>query len=189
MNKHCFLSVDLGRTLLVCGVLALVPLVFAPSQANAQDNMFKCTMTDGRVEYTNRPPADERNCTRLNIEPSVVLPAPTALPRPPAAPPAAAPARPAPSASSPAPAGFPRVDAPTQRARDTDRKRILEEELRAQEARYAELAKAYSNGQPERQGDERNYQRYVDRVQRMKDDLDRVQGDINSVKSELGKLQ
>ena len=185
MNKHRFLSVELGRTLLVCGVLALVPLVFAPTGANAQDNMFKCTMTDGRVEYTNRPPADERNCTRLNIEPSVVLPAPTALPRPPAA----APARPAPSASSPTPAAFPRVDAPTQRARDTDRKRILEEELRAQEARYAELAKAYSNGQPERQGDERNYQRYIDRVQRMKDDLDRVQGDINSVKSELEKLQ
>jgi len=185
MNKHCFLSVDLGPTLLVCGALALVLLVFAPSQANAQDNMFKCTMTDGRVEYTNRPPADERNCTRLNIEPSVVLPAPTALPRPPVA----APSRPASSASSPSPAGFPRVDAPTQRARDTDRKRILEEELRAQEARYAELAKAYSNGQPERQGDERNYQRYVDRVQRMKDDLDRVQGDINSVKSELEKIQ
>jgi len=165
--------------------LGLALLALLPVSAAAQD-AWKCTHPDGRIEYTNRSNVDARICTRLNIEPATVVPAPA--PRPAA--PVAAPPRPATPATSAGPTGFPRIDGATQRARDSDRKRILEEELATQEARLAELTKVYNNGQPERLGDEtRNYQKYLDRVEKLKSDLARVQGDIASVKSELAKIQ
>lgn len=168
--------------------LALVAALSAlPGSAAAQDAMYKCVLPDGRIEYTNKTTPDTRGCAKLNIEPSVVVPAPR-----PVAPGASGTTtpRPASAASAPTPANFPRVDNATQKARDTDRKRILEEELQAQQARLAELSKAYNNGEPERQGDEaRNYQKYLDRVARMKNELARVQGDIASVKSELDKIR
>lgn len=177
------------RGIRVSGLGLVLVLSALSGQAAAQDAMYKCVLPDGRIEYTNKTTLDTRGCAKLNIEPSVVVPAPrSATPAAPAAP--AATPRPASSASAPTPANFPRVDSATQKARDTDRKRILEEELQAQQARLAELSKAYNNGEPERQGDEaRNYQKYLDRVQRMKNDLARVQGDITSVKSELDKIR
>ena len=48
-----------------------------------------------------------------------------------------------------------RVEAETQRSRDADRRRILEDELRAEEERVARLREEFNNGEPERQGDER----------------------------------
>jgi hypothetical protein len=60
-----------------------------------------------------------------------------------------------------------RVDPGRQRARDSDARRILQEAAREEE-RLAEMQKEFNNGEPERRGDERNYQRYLDRVAEMK---------------------
>src|SRR5574341_1357638 len=65
---------------------------------------------------------------------------------------------PAPASAS-RPAGQ-RVDPADQRARDSDARRILEGELRKEEEALAALQKEYNNGEPERQGSEKNYQRY-----------------------------
>ncbi|HQP68573.1 MAG TPA: DUF4124 domain-containing protein, partial [Quisquiliibacterium sp.] len=73
----------------------------------------------------------------------------------------------------------------TQRARDNDRRRILEEEMRKEEAKLAEIRKEYNNGEPDRLGSERNYQRYLDRVQRLKDDIARSEANIATIKKEL----
>ena len=101
--------------------------------------------------------------------------------------------RPPDAAASPAqaPAARPpgqRVDPDTQRARDTDARRILTEELRREGARLAELQRDYNGGQPERRGDERNYQRYLDRVAEMKAGIERKEADIAALKRELAKL-
>jgi len=161
--------------------VALVVLA-APTTVSAQDPMYKCTQSGGRIEYTNRPNPGNPNCIRLNIEPSTVVPAPRTTPPASSAPPKAS--------ATPTPPSFPRVDAAAQRARDSDRRLILEEELKAQEARFAELQKVFRNGEPERMGDEtRNYQRYLDRVERMKGEISRMQSDISSIKSELSKLR
>ena len=81
-----------------------------------------------------------------------------------------------------------RVDPTAQRARDNDSRRILEAELRREEARLAELRKEYNNGEPERLGNERNYQKYLDRVADMKSSIARKEGDIAAIRRELDKL-
>lgn len=75
-----------------------------------------------------------------------------------------------------------------QKARDTDARRILEAELRKEEEALAQLKKDYKDGQPERQGDEKNYQKYLDRVAEMKSAIARKEADIEAIKRELSKL-
>lgn len=125
--------------------------------------------------------AQQRGCRTIEGAPISVMPS-TPRPRPEAAP-GAAPA----AASAPRPAGS-RVDPTEQRSRDSDRRAILEAELRREQQRLAELQREYNNGQPERRGDERNYQRYLDRVAEMKAGIERKEGDIAAIRRELGKL-
>jgi len=81
-----------------------------------------------------------------------------------------------------------KVDPSQQRARDGDARRILEAELKKEEEKLAQLQKDYNNGEPERRGDERNYQKYLDRVAEMKAAIARKESDIAAIKRELGKL-
>jgi hypothetical protein len=81
-----------------------------------------------------------------------------------------------------------RVDPNDQRARDSDAKRILEAELRKEEERLDALKREYNNGEPERRGEERNYQRYIDRVAEMKTAVQRKEEDIAAIKRELSRL-
>ena len=84
---------------------------------------------------------------------------------------------------------FPKVDPAEQRVRDLERRRILSEELRKEEARLAELRAEFRDGEPERRGDERNYQKYLDRVQRLKDEIARTESAMASLKRELAGLR
>ena len=45
----------------------------------------------------------------------------------------------------------------------------------------------FNNGQPERQGNEKNYQKYLDRVADMKTAIARKEGDIGALKREIAK--
>ncbi len=84
--------------------------------------------------------------------------------------------------------GGDKVGAEDQKARDADARRILETELKKEEDALATLQKEYNNGQPERKGDERNFQKYQDRVNEMKAALTRKESDVASLKRELSKL-
>ena len=100
---------------------------------------------------------------------------------------------PRPRADASAPASGPRpaetrVDPAEQRSRDSDARRILETELRREEAQLATMRKDFNNGEPQRQGDERNYQKYLDRVAEMKAALARKESDVAALKRELSKL-
>lgn len=91
---------------------------------------------------------------------------------------------PVPTTSSPAGS---RVDPADQRARDTDARRILEAELKREEDRLAAMRSEFNNGQPERQGNEKNYQKYLDRVADMKTAISRKEGDIAALRREIDK--
>ncbi len=81
-----------------------------------------------------------------------------------------------------------KIDPNEQRARDSDARRILEGELAREQERLAAMQKEYNNGEPERQGDERNYQKYIDRVAELKAALARKENDVAAIKRELAKL-
>lgn len=92
----------------------------------------------------------------------------------------------APRVSKPAAASGEKVSSEDQKARDSDAKRILEAELRKEEEALAALQKEYNNGQPERRGDEKNAQKYNDRVAEMKAALTRKESDVAALRRELG---
>lgn len=118
--------------------------------------------------------AQERGCRTIEGAPVTVMQ--SVRPRAPA--PAASAARPADSRVSPA----------DQRARDGEARNILQAELRREEERLAALKKEFNNGEPERRGDERNYQKYLDRVAELKAGIARKEADIASIRREIDKL-
>jgi hypothetical protein len=82
-----------------------------------------------------------------------------------------------------------KVDAKEQRARDSDARAILEAELKREDEALAALQKDFNNGEPERRGDERNFVRYQERVEEMRNAIARKQADIAALRRELNKLQ
>ncbi|WP_422648461.1 DUF4124 domain-containing protein [Cupriavidus sp. H18C1] len=86
-------------------------------------------------------------------------------------------------------ANFPRIDAATQRRRDGERRAVLEEELRSEQAKLAALRAQFNEGQPERQGDERNYQRYLDRTAALREDIARSEANAAALRRELANLK
>ena len=94
------------------------------------------------------------------------------------------------AAATPAPSSGPagtKVDPADQRARDSDARRILEAELKREDDRLATMKTEYAGGQPERQGNEKNYQKYLDRVADMKSAIGRKESDIAALKREIAK--
>lgn len=97
-------------------------------------------------------------------------------------------ASPVPAAASNQRPADAKVDPAQQRARDGDARRILESELKKEEEQLEQMRKEYNNGEPERRGDERNYQKYLDRVAEMKSAIARKESDVAALKRELAKL-
>lgn len=142
--------------------------------AAPQDSIFVCVDADGHKTYQNN--AEGGSCRRVD---GIVATIPaTELGRN---------ASPRPTLRSGiSPASFPRVDAITQRMRDSDRRRILEEELRTEEERLAQLQSEFNHGQPQPSADEApGSSRYRHHVQRLFDDIERSQGNIASLRREL----
>ena len=90
-------------------------------------------------------------------------------------------------ASGPRPADS-KVEPAQQRARDGDARRILEGELKKEEELLEQMRKEFNNGEPERRGDERNFQKYQERVAEMKAAIARKESDIAAIKREISKL-
>jgi hypothetical protein len=97
--------------------------------------------------------------------------------------PAAAPARPANAGG-----GFPSVSGDQQKARDGERRRILEAELDTESKSLEAARKALAEGEAVRLGDERNYQKYLDRIQGLKDNVSLHERNVDALRKELSKL-
>jgi hypothetical protein len=142
--------------------------------ALAQGTVYRCP--GNPVLYTDQLSAKEANdkgCRTIEGAPITVMQ--TVKPRPPA-----------PASAVRGEGG--KVSVTDQRARDNDARRILETELRREEEKLAALKKDYNNGEPERLGDERNYQKYLDRAAEMKASIARKESDIASIRREIDKL-
>jgi len=168
------------RRFFLPAVLALLVAAGAPAAtAQAADGggeMYRCPGND----YKNTISAQEAQklgCRKIDSAPITIIQ--TVKPRSGAAVPSVG------SASSPAGS---RIDPVAQRSRDSDARRILERELKTEEDRLAVLQKEFNDGQPERRGDEKNFQKYLDRVAEMRASIERKQIDTAALRREITKL-
>ena len=106
----------------------LLPLLALPAHAD----IYKCADADGHVTYSN---VQAKNCKKLNLDPVSTVPAAKA------------------AAKTPTPAGFPKIDDSTQKARDGDRRHILESELAAEQKNLDEAKKALAEQEAVRNGE------------------------------------
>lgn len=169
--------------LLTAAVAAIVPALLPLPAAAQAGAVYRCPGPP--VLYTDALTPEEardRGCRTIEGAPITIVQ--TVRPRPPVAG-ASANVAATPGASRP---GDPKVDPAAQRQRDSDARRILETELKREEERLAGLRREYNNGEPERRGEERNYQTYLDRVAQMKAGITRSEADIAALKRELAKL-
>lgn len=165
----------LRRAGVAVGLLVACAGLADAAQAQAQSRVYRCESADGTPLYQNAP---GKGCRELDLAPLTTVPAPKGQPRP------AAGVRPAPNAATAA--AFPRVDGGTQRERDSDRRRILEDELKREQDRLAQIRKEFNEGEPERRGDERNYQKYLDRVERLRAEMGQAESGVAALERELG---
>jgi hypothetical protein len=173
----------LGATFVMAAASAV-----AQAQAPAAGATYRCVDDAGRSTYTNvREEMAGKKCTVVSREVSVV-------PAPPASTPVSAggsrpPAARASSDSASGGSGASRVDSSTQRSRDGDRKRILEQELQSAEKQLAEARKKLSEQESIRNGDERNYQRVLDRLKPFQDDVRIAEDNVSALNKELSNIR
>lgn len=157
------------RIAFTIALFALLPLA-------AEAEIFKCVGSEGHVTYSN---VQSKNCIRLSLDP---VPA--------AAPPAARPAQ-----KTPTPSSFPRVDESTQKARDSDRRRILESEIATEQKSLEQAKKELAEQEAQVLANERivggaiNLVKVQERVQPFKDKVALHERNIEAIRKEIANLR
>jgi hypothetical protein len=140
-------------------------LMFALLAGTAYADIWECVDGSGNKRFTNIK-SEAGGCRMLNVGPTNTVPGgkPQARATPP---------------------GFPKVDGDTQKLRDNDRRRILEQEL-ANEQKLLEQARNELAVQDSmRLGSERNYQRVLDRLEPYKKKVKLHEDNIANLRREL----
>lgn len=150
--------------------IALLALAAMPAQAD----IYKCTDADEHVTYSN---VATKNCKKLNLDPvNTAPPVGKAAPR------------------TPTPATFPKVDDNTQKSRDTDRRRILESELAAEQKNLEQAKKDLAEQEAtvlpgERTQNGINGAKVQERVQPFKDKAALHERNLEAIRKEIGNLR
>jgi hypothetical protein len=149
----------------LCALGAVGFLATFPAHAD----VYKCVDTDGHVTYTNAKSA-AKGCKALAQDQRVSTVPGRATP-------------------TPSPAGFPKVDGDTQRARDGDRRKILDQEVATEENNLGQAKKDLADQEAIRSGDERNYQKVLDRLQPYKDKIALHERNLEALRKEIANLR
>ena len=141
-------------------LIALLPL-----SALAQ-TIYKCTDASGGTIISNS--RVEKNCKAISTGPENAMPAP---PR----------AKSSGAAGNPSPATFPRVQEDAQKARDGDRRHILEQELSGEQRNIEQARKDLSDQQAAGASG--------DRIAPYRDRVGQHERNIQAIQKELGNLR
>lgn len=151
----------------------LVLLSISPMLVQAE--IYKSVDKDGHVTYSSTP---IKGSKKLELEPL-----PTMVP----------PARPR---SAESPEGFPKVDGATQKGRDDTRRKILEDELAAEQKLLEEARQNLKVGEenPEvfktKDGKTfRNVARYDEKIKKLNEQIELHQKNVEALKTELSNLR
>lgn len=155
------------RHALLMGVLGVL-------SGAAHAEIYKCTDSAGHVTYSN---VQSKGCAKMNLDPISTVPAQRQ-----------------PAAKAPSPAGFPKVEEGTQKARDNDRRKILEQELSAEQKSLGEARKALADGeipQPQErlQGGAVNQAKVQERTQPLRDQVQLHERNVEAINKELNNLR
>lgn len=154
-------------------IAALSLAVAGPAWAD----IYKCEDDAGHVTYTNQKPSS-KGCKMLSRDqPVTTVPGSGSSSGSKAA------------AKQPTPSSFPRVDGNTQKQRDNDRRTILEKELATETQNLEAAKKELAAQEAVREGDEKNYQRVLDRLQPYKDKVALHERNIAALQKEIANLR
>lgn len=143
-----------------------IALLFAlmPTLAPAQV-IYRCTDASGGTLISNAKV--DKNCRAIVSGPETIMPAPKG--------------RPAGAAANPTPAGFPRVQEDTQKARDGDRRHILEQELAGEQRSLEQAKKDLAEQEGLRPGPDR-LAPYRDRVGQHERNIQAIQKELAGIR-------
>ena len=150
----------------------LISAALLCTASGAQAQIFRCTDAEGSTVISNVQQG--KNCKKVATDPVSTLPTPPKTTA---------------TARTSTPAGFPRVDDATQKSRDGDRRRILEQELSSEQKALEEARKDLTEQESIRNGDERNYQKVLDRLQPYKDKVQLHERNIEAIRKETANLR
>lgn len=159
----------------------LLAVGFAATSARAQSTeIYKCMDPGGRPLYTSdKRDTAGKKCELVSREISVIPLGPK---------PAPAPAGKGTGSSGASPAGFPKEDA-SARASAKDRQRdILERELKQEQDLLGKAKQELAAQESVRGGDEKNYARVQERLQKYKDNVEVHEKNVDALRRELTNL-
>lgn len=153
---------SLTRNLILAGLLMLPPAV--------RGEIYECVEASGGKLFTSDPKeAKAKGCKAMNLGPPNTVSG----------------AKPQAKSSTPPPHGFPKVDGNTQKQRDNDRRKILEQELAGEERLLAQARKELEEQESVRLGSERNFQRVLERLEPYKKKVKLHEDNVANLRREL----
>jgi hypothetical protein len=156
------------RSLLLIGLLAVSPAVLG--------EIYECVESSGGKLFTSDPKeAKAKGCKAMNLGPPNTVS--TSKPQQ---------GKAAPQSS---PANFPKVDQDTQKQRDSDRRRLLEQELANEEKLLAQAKKDLEEQESVRLGSESNYQRVLNRLEPYKKQVALHESNVTNLKREISGIR
>ncbi|GKS69094.1 protein of unknown function [Nitrosomonas sp. PY1] len=127
-----------------------------------QAGIYKHVDQNGKVTYSNIP---STNAKQLDLQPIVVMPPPT-------------------NSGS--------IDERIIQRRESmkfeEQRSQLQSKITEEEKRLNEVKEEYKDGVPDRLGSERNYQRYLDRVEHLRKEIQTRENSLNALRSEMQGL-
>jgi hypothetical protein len=151
-------------------ISAILLLGFCLIPVTGYAEIYKHVDENGRVTYSNIP---IKGAKKLNLDPLPIVPATK------------------PRVTNASPAGFPKVDADTQKKRDDMRHRILEDELAA-EARLLQEAQQTLKDAENARGDKDAAKlpaKYLERLRQLQEIVTLHEKNIQALKIEIANLK
>jgi len=143
-------------------------MILSCAAGTLRAEIYECVDAGGNKRFTNIK-SEAKGCKLMDIVPNTV-------------------SAPKPKTETKGPANFPRVDAKTQKQRDSDRRRILEQELVNERKLLDEAKKDLADQEAIRLGSERNYQRVLDRLEPYKKRVKLHEDNVANLQKELANL-
>ncbi|MDH3319796.1 MAG: DUF4124 domain-containing protein [Betaproteobacteria bacterium] len=160
------------RFFMLLGFALSAVAALAQAQGTQEITIWSCRDKDGRTHVTNlREDTSGMDCRIVQQTRVQVMPAPTNKP-----------------AAKAAPGSFPKEDSEARASARERQREILERELEQEQTQLERARRDLEEQESVRYGDERNYAKVLERLQKYKDAVELHQKNVESLRRELTNL-